>query len=90
MTTHHNSNIHNAITLIRFTPNVTPCNVTTSWEEYRQHWLHTGVLLGEVGDRGHWAQPRVEKWRETEHIRMLTTPDTGRSHAVTRRSNNEQ
>ena len=43
MTTHHNSNIHNAITLIRFTPNVTPCNVTTSWEEYRQHWLHTGV-----------------------------------------------
>ena len=52
MTTHHNSNIHNAITLIRFTPNVTPCNVTTSWEEYRQHWLHTGVAAAVWGGRG--------------------------------------
>ena len=91
MTTHHNSNIHNAITLIRFTPNVTPCNVTTSWEEYRQHWLHTGVAAVWGGrGQGTRAQHRVEKWRETRHIRVLTTPDTRRSHAVTRRSNNEQ
>ena len=89
MTTLHNSNTHNAINLNRLTPNVTPVMLLLGWEEYRQHWLHTGVLLGEVGDRGHWAQPRVEKWRETEHIRMLTTQHRILD-AVTRRSNNEQ
>ena len=51
MTTLHNSNTHNAISLNRLTPNVTPVMLLLGWEEYRQHWLHTGVLLGEVGDR---------------------------------------
>ena len=37
-----------------------PVMLLLGWEEYRQHWLHTGVLLGEVGDRG---QGPSAEWR---------------------------
>ena len=90
MTTLHNSNIHNAINLNRFTPDVTPCNVTTRLGGVQATLATHRCAAGGGRGQGTGAQPRVEKWRETEHIRMLTTPDTGRSHAVTRRSNNEQ
>ena len=68
-----------------------PVMLLLGWEEYRRHWLHTGVLLGEVGDRGQGPAQSGEVEGNWTHTNVdNTTPDTGRSHAVTRRSNNEQ
>ena len=61
MTTQHNSNIMIMPSFsIASHLMLPPVMLLLGWEEYRQHWLHTGVLLGEVGDRGHGPSP---DWR---------------------------